>query len=65
VVRANVLWIVAAAFTVSVVPPLILVSYIVRIAIVAKRTLAIGPLILRESQRYVLFSLYHPAELTY
>ncbi|MDZ7746824.1 MAG: hypothetical protein U5K28_10045 [Halobacteriales archaeon] len=48
---ANVLWIVAAAFTVSVLPFLILVSYIVRIATVAKRTLAIGPLILRESQR--------------
>ena len=41
---ANVLWIVAAAFTVSVLPFLILVSYIVRIATVAKRTLAIGPL---------------------
>lgn len=47
----NVLWVVAAAFTVSVLPFLILVSYIVRIATVAKRTLAIGPLILRESQR--------------
>ena len=48
---ANVLWIVAAAFTVSVLPSLILVSSTVRIATVAKRTLAIGPLILRESQR--------------
>ncbi|WP_435062285.1 hypothetical protein [Halobaculum sp. EA56] len=48
---ANVLWLVAAAFTVSVLPFLILVSYIARIATVAKRTLAIGPLILRGSQR--------------
>ncbi|SHG71602.1 hypothetical protein [Halobaculum gomorrense] len=48
---ANVLWLVAAAFTVSVLPFLLLVSYIARIATVAKRTLAIGPLILRGSQR--------------
>jgi hypothetical protein len=48
---ANVLWFVAAAFTVSVLPFLLLVSYIARIATVAKRTLAIGPLILRSSQR--------------
>jgi len=30
---------------------LLFVAYILRIAPVAKRTLAIGPLILRESQR--------------
>jgi hypothetical protein len=47
----NVLWVIAAAFTVSMLPFLLLVSYIARIATVAKRTLAIGPLILRDSQR--------------
>jgi len=47
----NVLWLVATAFTVSVFPFLLLVSYIARIATIAKRTLAIGPLILRSSQR--------------
>ena len=47
----NLLLIVAGAFTVSVLPFLLLLSYILRIATVAKRTLAIGPLILRDSQR--------------
>jgi hypothetical protein len=47
----NALWVVAAGFTVSVFPFLLLLSYIARIATVAKRTLAIGPLILRDSQR--------------
>ncbi|MFC6724662.1 hypothetical protein ACFQE1_09785 [Halobium palmae] len=45
------LWVVAGAFTVSLLPFLLLVAYIARIATVAKRTLAIGPLILRDSQR--------------
>ena len=48
---ANVVWVVGAAFTVTVIPFLLLLSYIVRIVTVAKRTLAIGPLILRDSQR--------------
>jgi hypothetical protein len=48
---ANVLWVFAAAFTVTAFPFLAFIVYIVRIATVAKRTLAIGPLILRESQR--------------
>ena len=47
----NVLWVVGAAFTATALPFLLLVSYIARIATVAKRTLAIGPLILRGSQR--------------
>jgi hypothetical protein len=47
----HVLWIVGTGFTVSLVPFLLLVAYIARIAVVAKRTLAIGPLILRDSQR--------------
>jgi len=46
---ANVLWVVAAGFTVCVFPFLLLVSYVGRIATVAKRTLAIGPLVLRDS----------------
>ncbi|WP_276255280.1 hypothetical protein [Halomontanus rarus] len=48
---ANVLWIVGIAFTITVVPFLMLTSYVMRIATIAKRTLAIGPLILRDSQR--------------
>jgi hypothetical protein len=48
---ANVLWLVGAAFTVSLLPFLLLVAYIARIATIAKRTLAIGPIILRGSQR--------------
>jgi hypothetical protein len=44
-------WVVGAAFTVTLLPFLLFTSYILRIATVAKRTLAIGPLILRESQR--------------
>lgn len=47
----NILWVVAGAFTVSLLPFLLLLAYIARIATIAKRTLAIGPLILRESQR--------------
>ncbi|SEO46396.1 hypothetical protein SAMN04487948_102539 [Halogranum amylolyticum] len=47
----NILWIVDAAFTISLLPFLLLVAYIARIATIAKRTLAIGPLILRDSQR--------------
>jgi hypothetical protein len=47
----NVLWVVGGAFTVSLLPFLLLVAYIARIATIAKRTLAIGPIILRGSQR--------------
>ncbi|WP_227380760.1 hypothetical protein [Haladaptatus halobius] len=47
----TVTWVVSVAFTVTLVPFLLFTSYILRIAPVAKRTLAIGPLILRESQR--------------
>ncbi|MFC4360084.1 hypothetical protein ACFO0N_19215 [Halobium salinum] len=42
-------WVVGAAFTFSLVPFLVFASYVLRIATVAQRTLAIGPLILRES----------------
>lgn len=48
---SNILWVFAGAFTVAVFPFLVFIVYILRIATVAKRTLAIGPLILRDSQR--------------
>jgi hypothetical protein len=47
----NITWVVGTAFTFTSVPFLLFTSYILRIATVAKRTLAIDPLILRESQR--------------
>ena len=43
-------WVVSAAFTISITPFLLFVSYILRIATVAQRTLAIGPMILRDSE---------------
>ncbi|WP_114577327.1 hypothetical protein [Saliphagus sp. LR7] len=42
------LWLVCLAYTVCVLPFLLFTSYIVRLATIAKRTAAIGPLILRE-----------------
>jgi hypothetical protein len=48
---ANVVFVVGGAFAVTLVPFLLFVSYLLRILTVAKRTLAIEPLILRESQR--------------
>ena len=48
---ANITYLVGAAFTVTLVPFLLFASYVSRIVTVAKRTLAIEPLILRESQR--------------
>lgn len=47
---SNILWVFAGAFTIAVFPFLVFIVYILRIATVAKRTLAIGPLILRDSQ---------------
>jgi hypothetical protein len=48
---SNLLWATGAAFTATTVPFLLFTAYVLRIATVAKRTLAIGPLILRDSQR--------------
>lgn len=45
----NVTWVVGAAFTFTLVPFLLFASYVFRIATATKRTLAIGPFILRES----------------
>ena len=47
----NLIWVTSAAFAVTTLPFLLLISYIARIATIAKRTLAIGPFILRDSQR--------------
>ena len=47
----NIALLVGAALTVTLLPYLLLVSYISRLVTLAKRTLAIEPLILRESQR--------------
>ena len=44
-------WVVAAGVTIGVAPFLLLIAFVVRIATMAKRTLAIGPFILRESGR--------------
>ncbi|KTG09167.1 hypothetical protein AUR64_15345 [Haloprofundus marisrubri] len=47
----NVVWVVSGAVTVALVPFMILLSYVLRIATVAKRTLSIGPFILRSVNR--------------
>ncbi len=47
----NLLWLHAGALTFSLIPFFLLMAYVVRITTLAKRTLAIGPLILRDSQR--------------
>lgn len=43
--------VIGAAFTITLVPFLLFTSYVLRIVTIAKRTLAIEPLILRDSQR--------------
>jgi len=48
---ANLIWLIGASFTVTLVPFLLFVSYVLRIVTIAKRTLSIEPLILRSSQR--------------
>lgn len=47
----NLVLLTSGAFTVSLIPFVILLAYILRIATVAQRTLAMGPFILRESER--------------
>lgn len=47
----TVTWVVGIAFTITLIPFFLFTAYILRIATLAKRTLAIGPLILRESDR--------------
>ncbi|MFB9807778.1 hypothetical protein ACFFQF_22360 [Haladaptatus pallidirubidus] len=48
---SNDVLVVSLATTIAVVPFVILLAYIIRIATVAKRTLSIGPFILRETKR--------------
>ncbi|RKD88088.1 hypothetical protein [Halopiger aswanensis] len=47
----NLVWITSAGFVVGIAPFVVFIVYILRIATVAKRTLAMGPFILRESER--------------
>ncbi|MFB6172825.1 MAG: hypothetical protein ABEJ23_09845 [Haloarculaceae archaeon] len=47
----NLVLVVAAAATVALTPFLLLLSYVLRVATVAKRTLAIGPFVLRETEQ--------------
>jgi hypothetical protein len=44
-------WVTSIAFVITCLPFLLLISYIARVVTIAKRTLAIGPFILRNSQR--------------
>lgn len=53
----NLAWLVSLASTAVLAPFYILVSYILRIATVAKRTLAIGPFVLRETDTSDAFTL--------
>lgn len=46
----NVTWIVSGAFTITSLPLLLLAAYIFRLTTLAKRTLSIGPSILRPSE---------------
>jgi hypothetical protein len=46
---ANQSWVVLLAVTVSLAPFALLLAYVLRIATVAKRTLAIGPFVLRDT----------------
>lgn len=48
---ANIVWVVSAGATAGFVPFLVLAVYVLRLATIAKRTLAIGPFILRSSER--------------
>ena len=47
----NLVWVVSAATTVALAPFVVLLAYVLRIATIAKRTLAIGPFVLRETER--------------
>ncbi|MFC6906851.1 hypothetical protein [Halalkalicoccus tibetensis] len=47
----NITWVIGAAFAVTLVPFFLFTAYVSRVVTIAKRTLAIEPLILRESQR--------------
>jgi hypothetical protein len=44
-------WVVATGVTITLIPFCLLTAYVLRIVTIAKRTLAIGPFILRETDR--------------
>jgi len=46
----NLVWIASAVYTVGLAPFVVFLVYVLRIATMAKRTLAIGPFILRETE---------------
>lgn len=46
----NIVWVIAGAFTLTLLPFLLLASYIARLITVAEQTLAVEPLILRDSE---------------
>ena len=46
----NMIWIIGAAFTITLLPFLLFAVYVLRIVTIAKRTLAIEPLVLRDTQ---------------
>lgn len=48
---ANLVWVTSAGITIGSLPFLFLATYILRLATIARRTLAIGPFILRDSER--------------
>ncbi|MFY4811655.1 hypothetical protein ACOJIV_02960 [Haloarcula sp. AONF1] len=50
---SDALWLLAATATGSLLPFTVLISYVLRIVTITKRTLAIGPFILRETNRSV------------
>jgi len=43
-------FVIVAAVTISLIPFMLLLAYVVRIATVTKHTLSIGPFILRETE---------------
>lgn len=47
----NLVWMTSAGFVIGTAPFVLFTAYVLRIATVAKRTLAMGPFILRESER--------------
>lgn len=48
----NIVWLVLAGVIIVLTPFFILMAYVLRIATVAKRTLAIGPFVLRETDQF-------------
>ena len=48
---ANIIWVVSASSAITIIPFFVLTSIVLRIATIAKRTSAIGPFIVHESDR--------------